>query len=60
MKNYKRLYINLLLVASLGLSSSCSQDFLEEELTTAYSKDYLKTDEGVEALKMLEHHLENA
>jgi starch-binding outer membrane protein, SusD/RagB family len=50
MKNYKRLYINLLLVASLGLSSSCSQDFLEEELTTAYSKDYLKTDEGILAL----------
>lgn len=50
MKNYKRLYINLLLVASLGLSSSCSQDFLEEELTTAYSKDYLKTDEGIQAL----------
>lgn len=50
MKNYKRLYINLLLVASLGLSSSCSQDFLEEELTTAYSKDYLKTDEGIQSL----------
>lgn len=50
MKNYKRLYINLLLVASLGLSSSCSQDFLEEELTTAYSKDYLKTEEGIQAL----------
>jgi starch-binding outer membrane protein, SusD/RagB family len=50
MKNYKRLYINLLLVASLGLSSSCSQDFLEEELTTAYSKDYLKTDAGILAL----------
>ncbi len=52
MKNYKRLYINLLLVASLGLSSSCSQDFLEEELTNAYSKDYLKTEEGIQALAL--------
>lgn len=50
MKNYKRLYINLLLVASLGLISSCSQDFLEEELTTAYSKDFLKTEAGIQAL----------
>ncbi|MEY4433152.1 MAG: hypothetical protein RLZZ44_1285 [Bacteroidota bacterium] len=52
MKNYKRLYINLLLVASLGLSSSCSQDFLQEELTNAYSKDYLKTEEGIQALAL--------
>jgi hypothetical protein len=57
MKNYKRLYINLLLVASLGLSSSCSQDFLEEELTTAYSKDYLKTDEGIQALAIGAYYL---
>ena len=57
MKNYKRLYINLLLVASLGLSSSCSQDFLEEELTTAYSKDYLKTDEGIQALAIGTYYL---
>lgn len=52
MKNYKRLYINLLLVASLGLSSSCSQDFLEEELTTAYSSDYYKTEDGILALSI--------
>lgn len=57
MKNYKRLYINLLLVASLGLSSSCSQDFLEEELTTAYSKDYLKTDEGIQSLAIGTYYL---
>ncbi len=50
MKNYKTLYINLMLVATLALSSSCSQDFLDENLTTAYSKDYLKTEEGIQAL----------
>lgn len=50
MKNYKRLFINLLLLASLALSSSCSQDFLDEELTTAYSKAYLKTEDGIQAL----------
>ena len=52
MKNYKRLYINLMLVASLGLSSSCSQDFLEENLTTAYSKEYYKTEAGIQALSI--------
>lgn len=50
MKNYKRLFINLLLLTSLVLSSSCSQDFLDEELTTAYSKAYLKTEDGIQAL----------
>ncbi|GGA83967.1 hypothetical protein GCM10008015_26010 [Flavobacterium palustre] len=52
MKNYKKLYINIMLVATLGLSTSCSQDFLNEELTTAYSKDYLKTEEGIQALSI--------
>ncbi len=52
MKNYKTLYINLMLVATLGLSSSCSQDFLDEKLTTAYSKDYLNTEEGILALSV--------
>lgn len=52
MKNYKRLYINLLLAASVVVSSSCSQDFLEEELTTAYSKEYYKTEEGILALSI--------
>lgn len=41
-----------MLVATLGLSTSCSQDFLNEELTTAYSKDYLKTEEGIQALSI--------
>ncbi|GEC73725.1 Starch-binding associating with outer membrane [Flavobacterium flevense] len=52
MKNYKKLYINLMLVATLGLSSSCSQDFLDEKLTTAYSKDYYNTEEGILALSV--------
>jgi starch-binding outer membrane protein, SusD/RagB family len=52
MKNYKTLYINLMLVATLALSTSCSQDFLDEKLTTAYSKDYLNTEEGIQALSV--------
>ncbi|MEN3323213.1 RagB/SusD family nutrient uptake outer membrane protein [Mariniflexile soesokkakense] len=47
MKKYKSLYINLVLVASLGLSTSCNQDFLEENLTTAYSKAYYDTEQGI-------------
>jgi len=52
MKNYKTLYINLMLVATLGLVSSCSQDFLDENLTTAYSKEYYKTEAGIQALSV--------
>ncbi|MEL1240912.1 RagB/SusD family nutrient uptake outer membrane protein [Flavobacterium flavipallidum] len=50
MKNYKKLYINLMLIAALGLGTSCSQDFLDEKLTTAYDKEYLNTEEGILAL----------
>ena len=50
MKKYKTLYINLILVAALGLSSSCSDSFLEEDLTTAYSKDYYNTEAGIQSL----------
>jgi hypothetical protein len=50
MKKYKRLYINLLLVTTLGLSSSCSDDFLDEKLETGYTKDYYKTEAGIQAL----------
>lgn len=50
MKNYKKLYINLILGAVLALSTSCNQDFLDEELTTAYSSEYYKTEEGIQAL----------
>lgn len=41
-----------MVVATLGLSSSCSENFLEEKLTTAFSKDYLKTPEGIQALSV--------
>ncbi|MFV5695243.1 RagB/SusD family nutrient uptake outer membrane protein [Flavobacterium sp. LB3P122] len=50
MKNYQKLYISLMLVATLVLSTSCNQDFLDEELNTAYSKEYYKTEEGIQAL----------
>lgn len=51
MKNYKKPYINLLLIAVMALgSSSCNQDFLEEDLTTAYTNDYYKTEAGIQAL----------
>lgn len=50
MINYKKLYTNLILATVLGLSSSCSQDFLNEELTTQRSNDYYKTEEGIQAL----------
>lgn len=50
MKNYKIRYINLMLLAAAALSTSCNKDFLDEELTTAYSKDYYKTEAGIQAL----------
>jgi hypothetical protein len=49
-KNYKKIYINLILVASLALTSSCNENFLDENLTTAYSKEYYKTEAGIQAL----------
>ena len=39
-----------MLFATLTLVSSCNKDFLDEELTTAYSKDYYKTEAGIFAL----------
>ncbi len=39
-----------MLVVTLVLVASCSQDFLDEELTTAYSKEHYKTEEGIQAL----------
>lgn len=51
MKNYINPYINLMLLVVLAFgSSSCNKDFLDEELTTAYSKDYYKTEAGIQAL----------
>ena len=39
-----------MLVAALTVSSSCNKDFLDEELTTAYSQDYYNTEAGIQAL----------
>jgi hypothetical protein len=50
MKNYKKQYISFMLVTVLILSSSCNKDFLDEELTTAYTQDYYKTEAGIQAL----------
>jgi len=50
MKNYKKQYINLMLFTALILTTSCNKDFLDEELTTAYSQDYYKTEAGIQAL----------
>lgn len=50
MKNYKTLYIKLILIATLSLNSSCSDAFLDEELTTGYNAGYLKTEEGIQSL----------
>ncbi|OXA99229.1 RagB/SusD family nutrient uptake outer membrane protein [Flavobacterium pectinovorum] len=50
MKNYKKQYISLMLVTVLLLSSSCNKDFLDEELTTAYTQEYYKTESGIQAL----------
>ncbi len=44
-------YISIVLTAAVGLSiSSCSKNFLDEELKTQYSTDYFETAEGLEAL----------
>jgi len=50
MKNFKKQYITLMLFTALIFSSSCNKDFLDEELTTAYNKDYYKTEAGIQAL----------
>lgn len=46
-----RYMIGGLLAATLTVGvSSCSSDFLDEELTTKYSTDYFDTEEGLESL----------
>nr|WP_315198426.1 RagB/SusD family nutrient uptake outer membrane protein [uncultured Flavobacterium sp.] len=50
MKKYKTLYINLMLVAALGLTSSCSDSFLDEELKTAYDTEHFDTESGIQSL----------
>lgn len=40
----------MLLLVTLALTSSCNENFLDEELTTGYSKEYYKTEAGIQAL----------
>ena len=49
MKNTNHLFRSLVLTAVISIASSC-QDFLNEELTTQFSTDYLKTEEGIKSL----------
>lgn len=49
--NIKQYIIGGLLATTLVAgNTSCSSDFLDEELTTKYSTDYFNTQEGLEAL----------
>jgi len=41
-----------LLIAAMGLTQSCHDEFLDEELTTQRSTDYYKTEEGIQSLVM--------
>ncbi|WP_405380024.1 RagB/SusD family nutrient uptake outer membrane protein [Maribacter sp. LLG6340-A2] len=51
MKNYKKHIINICTALLLvGFVSSCSDDFLEEELTTQRSNEYFETEEGILSL----------
>lgn len=48
-KFQKFIYGTLIIAAAAGVSS-CSDSFLDEELTTAYSTQYFETEEGLQAL----------
>jgi len=50
MKKYKRIYINLLLGATIALVSSCSENMLDEDYTVAFNKEYYKTEAGIQTL----------
>lgn len=43
-------YITIALMAGALVLSSCSKDFLKEELTTQRNTDYFNTNEGIDAL----------
>ena len=42
----------ILIVVAAVMMNSCSKDFLDEDLTTAYSTQYFETAEGLEALSI--------
>jgi hypothetical protein len=48
--NVKKWSLMLLLIATVLVGPSCSELFLEEDLTTAYSTQYFETEAGLEAL----------
>lgn len=51
MNKFKHIGISLLIITGLSFSS-CSKDFLDEELTNQYSTDYFETPEGLQALTL--------
>ena len=42
----------MLAISTIGLATSCSSDFLNEELTTQYSTDHFKTPSGIDELSV--------
>ena len=47
---YNKYIIGGLLATTMTVgTTSCSSDFLDEELTTKFSTDYFNTEEGLEA-----------
>lgn len=50
MKKIKNIVIGLSAFCLAFNLTSCNDEFLEEEMTTAYMTDYLKTDEGLQGL----------
>ncbi len=51
MNNYKIFYSYIWMAfVFLGITTSCSEDFLDEELDTQRSTDYYNTEEGIQAL----------
>lgn len=50
MNKIQKLLYGTLIVAAVVVVPSCSDSFLDEELTTAYSTQYFETEEGLQAL----------
>ena len=51
MNKFRNIGISFLILTGITLSS-CSKDFLDEELTNQYSTDYFETTEGLQALTL--------
>src|SRR5688500_11756212 len=43
-------YYKIMIIAALFLFQSCKKDFLDEDLTTARTTDFFKTDAGIQQL----------